>query len=313
MHSHHSHSGDYISHAYDPLEDMVQNYIDRGFDVLCLTEHMPRLDTVYLYPEELEKGYGIKELLNDFSKYLVHAKQVQAKYLDKIKVILGFEVEGIDKAHVDLSAEILRNPLVQMSVGSVHYAHGFPIDFSKDAWKEAKAASKGGLTRSLYKDYFELVSNVVDLKPQVIGHFDLIRLCQPEDDFDDSTNKPTKDVRIKEDWPEVWDVIVSVIEKAGSYGAMFELNSAAIRKGWDCPYPKSDLVQAIIEHGGGRFCLSDDAHSIKQIGLNYKKTLQYLKDHGVSKLYHLDLKDGEVVTVGEDIENIEKSPFWDVY
>lgn len=136
-----------------------------------------------------------------------------------------------------------------MSVGSVHYVHGIPIDFSKDLWVSAKTASKGGLTRSLYKDYFELVSNVIDLKPQVVGHFDLIRLCQPDDDFDDSTNKLTKDVRIKDDWPEVWGVIISTIKKAGSYGAMFELNSAAIRKGWDCPYPKSDLVQAIIEYG----------------------------------------------------------------
>lgn len=312
MHSHHSHSGDYISHAHDPLEHMVQSYIDRGFEVLCLTEHMPRLDQAYLYPEEKEKGYGIKELVDDFSKYLVHAKKVQSKYQDKIKIIIGFEVEGIDEAHVGYSADILQNPLIQMSVGSVHYVHGIPIDFSKELWVKAKAASKGGLTRSLYKDYFELVSKVIDLKPQVIGHFDLIRLCQPEDDFDESTNKLTKDIRIQTDWPEVWEVIISTIENAGSYGAMFELNSAAIRKGWDCPYPKSDLVQAVIEYGGGRFCLSDDAHSINQIGLNYKKTLQYLKDHDVSKLYHLDVKDGEVVTVADDIEDIETSKFWSV-
>lgn len=53
MHSHHSHSGDYVMHAKDHLEDIVLRAIEMGFTTYCLTEHIPRNNPEDMYPEEV--------------------------------------------------------------------------------------------------------------------------------------------------------------------------------------------------------------------------------------------------------------------
>ena len=55
--SHHSHSGQFCSHAEDQLEAIVQAAIERGMEVWCLTEHMPRGEED-LYPDEVSLFVG---------------------------------------------------------------------------------------------------------------------------------------------------------------------------------------------------------------------------------------------------------------
>lgn len=288
---------------------MIKTAQEKQFTHVCLTEHMPRLDNVYLYPEELEKLYTIKDLDEIFSRYLKHAKKVQAAVNAKkeMTILVGFEVEGLDTAHIQSARDFAMK--CDMSVGSVHYVHGIPIDFDTQKWMAARDVS--GSTRQLYKDYFDLQYEVLtSLDPEVIGHFDLIRLFQV-DEIDPSTGKNVLDVDIESDWPEVWLAIVRNIEYASSYGGLFELNSAAIRKGWSTPYPRKDICDAIIA-AGGKFCLSDDAHAYAQVGLNYHKVWDYVvNDLKLDHIYHLDLDEsGKTVVVEKDVETLSKSPFW---
>ncbi|KAL6450490.1 HIS2 Histidinol-phosphatase [Candida maltosa Xu316] len=226
-----------------------------------------------------------------------------------MKIIVGFEVEGINADHIEFSRKLLDK--VQMSVGSVHFVNEIPIDFSKELWLEARESTEEKTTRALYRDYFELQYKVIStLKPTVVGHFDLIRLLEPEDDFDVTTGKLTRDVNLKTDWPEIWDLIIRNIRYVESYGGLFELNSSAIRKGWDTSYPKKDIADAIIEYGGARFCLSDDAHALTQVGLNYDKTWKYIKSLGLTKLYHLDIQEDKAIIDCTFIDELEKSTFW---
>lgn len=285
---------------------------ERQFTHVCLTEHMPRLESVFLYPEELEKLYTPKNLAEDFSKYLKHAYEIKAAVnaQKQMTILVGFEVEGLDTAHIQLAREIAKD--CDMCVGSVHYVHGIPIDFDKEKWLAAREVS--GSTRQLYKDYFDLQYEVLTaLDPDVIGHFDLIRLFQV-DEIDPSTGKNVFDIDIKNDWPEVWLAIVRNIEYVSSYGGLFELNSAAIRKGWSTPYPRKDICDAIIA-AGGKFCLSDDAHTYAQVGLNYHKIWEYVvNDLKLEHIYHLGLNEaGKTVVVQKDVATMSKSPFWFQY
>lgn len=306
MHSHHSHSGDYVSHAVGSLDQMVQTAIDRQFTHFCLTEHMPRLHDKYLYPEELEKKYTTANLHENFDNFLGHA-QVLKKEIKDLTLLVGFEVEGLDDEHIAYARELMKT--TDMCVGSVHYVNGIPIDFSTELW--LKARDELGGTRALYKEYFDLISKVLELEPQVVGHFDLIRLFEV-DDVDPTTGKTLSAVNIQTDWPDVWEAIVSNIKKVVSYGGLFELNSAAIRKGWSSPYPRKDMAKLIISLGG-KFCLSDDSHAYTQVGLNYHKVWDYVLDLKLDKVYHLDLQDGQVVVVGDSVEELSKAKFWDQF
>lgn len=301
-----------MSHAVGTLEQMVQTAQNRQFAIFCLTEHMPRLEDAYLYPEEIDKQYTKTELENVFSEYLEHARTIQKRVNGQsgMRILVGFEVEGINEAHIEAAANIAK--VTDMSVGSVHHVHGIPIDFDSASWLRARAVS--GSTRALYRDYFDLQHKVVSrVRPDVIGHFDLIRLFEP-DDMDPSTGKKASEIDVESDWPEVWLAIVRNIDYMVSYGALFELNSAAIRKGWTSPYPRVDIARAIAQRGG-RFCLSDDSHSYEQIGMNYHKVWGYVVD--VLKLefvYHLDLDgEGKTVVVEDSVEELTKSPFWRQY
>lgn len=306
MHSHHSHSGDYVSHAVGSLDDMVLTAEQRGFTKFCLTEHMPRLHDRYLYPEEIEKSYTTTNLQQNFDNYLEHAVKIREQHANStMKILVGFEVEGLDKQHIDYASEIRKNPVFDMCVGSVHHVHGIPIDFSPDLWVQAQQQAREGTARQLFRDYYDLQHVVIDqLEPEVIGHFDLIRLFAPLDAIDPTTNKKLSDIDIQRDWPEVWAAIERNIRRVVQYGGLFEVNSAAVRKGWDTPYPQRDVATKVVEYGG-KFCLSDDSHALAQVGLNYHKSIEYLESLGVKSVYYL--ASGEKIEVrSESLEEVKK-------
>lgn len=53
MHSHHSHSGQFCSHAQNTLEQVIQTAISKQMSTFVLTEHMPRDQDCDVYPEEV--------------------------------------------------------------------------------------------------------------------------------------------------------------------------------------------------------------------------------------------------------------------
>lgn len=56
MFSHHSHSGQFCSHAKGTLEEVVKEAIRRGWSTLGLSEHVPRYREQDLYPEEVRRS-----------------------------------------------------------------------------------------------------------------------------------------------------------------------------------------------------------------------------------------------------------------
>ncbi|KAH3675634.1 hypothetical protein WICMUC_002551 [Wickerhamomyces mucosus] len=316
MHSHHTHSGDYVAHATDTLDGVTSRAIELGFETFCLTEHMPRLESRFLYPEELERGYTLEKLNDDFDKYCFHAKKIQKNAIEnglKTRFLVGFEVEGIDDNHINFAEDLKQRYKLDLLVGSVHFVNEIPIDFDRDFWEKSRDVSGG--VRALFKDYFELQYKVLTkLKPEIVGHFDLIRLFSSPNDWDDTTQLKLKDIRLERDWPDVWSLIVRNLTFAKSYGALIEFNSAALRKNWKTPYPQLDVSQAVINYADGRFCLSDDSHSIAQVGLNYHKVRDYIvNDLKLKHIYYLDFNDENVEVKRKQIEEFVNSSFWQNY
>lgn len=317
MHSHHSHSGDYVAHATDTLEGIADRAIEMGFETFCLTEHMPRIDSKFLYPEEIEQNYGIETLETNFDKFYHHAKRLQKEKTKsgcKTHFLVGLEVEGIDEAHIEFAAQILEKYNIDMTVGSVHFVKQIPIDFNRENWELAK--DRCGGIRGLFKEYFELQYKVLTkLKPLVVGHFDLIRLFSDDDDLDETTGLTLGQIELVQDWPEIWDLITRNLIFINSYGGIIEFNSAAIRKGWTTPYPKMDICQAVIQYCGSRFCLSDDSHAIAQVGLNYHKVKEYVNELKLKKLFYLDFDSasGKIEIKEKPVDDFNSSEFWSQY
>ncbi|KAK9455296.1 polymerase/histidinol phosphatase-like protein [Dipodascopsis uninucleata] len=300
MHSHHSHSGDYILHAKDHLDDIIQHVIDMGFETYCLTEHMPRDSLADRYPEESQ--LSIMDLESNFDKFYNHARQLQKEYASKVRLLVGFETDYIRPNYRELISRLRSKYEFDMFVGSVHHVKEIPIDFDIPSWELAMSKC-GGSPRELYAAYFdEQYDMLTDLKPPVVGHFDLIRLFSIED-----SQKPI------EQWPEVLEKVERNLDFIISYGGLVELNSAAIRKGWSEPYPRADICKLIMKKDG-RFTLSDDSHGIAQVGLNFHKVLAYIQALGIETMYYIDLDDnGSSIVVPEKVADMARNSFWKQY
>lgn len=180
-------------------------------------------------------------------------------------------------------------------IGSVHHVHTIPIDYDHAMYAEARRLS-GGTDERLFEDYFDLQFEMLQgLKPPIVGHFDLIRL---------KSDEPNADCLR---WDLVRQKVSRNLDFIVQYGGLLEVNSAALRKGLSEPYPGKSICKVNITHIAlfviissadlgkkmylakhGQFTISDDCHSIDQIGANYGQLLTFAADTGIQTFQYLN-------------------------
>lgn len=172
----------------------------------------------------------------------------------------------------DTPPALVGKGVVDYLVGSVHHAGailpccgsvaevkaaptGIPIDFDAGTFESARdhfcrrrGASSETTTESLLRlclSYFEAQYRLIDeLRPEVIGHFDLIRLFAPNlQIYGDAGALQGQEDATTAMRREVQEASDRSIRLAASYGALFEVNSASVRKGWPSPYPGKDVIE----------------------------------------------------------------------
>lgn len=120
---------------------------------------------------------------------------------------------------------------LDLFIGSVHHVHKIPIDYDPEMYQKAREKA-GGSNERLFEDYFDLQLDMLQaLKPPIVGHFDLIRLLSDE-----------KNASLQR-CDGVWERILRNLDFIVGYGGVVELNSAALRKGLDEPYPQADICK----------------------------------------------------------------------
>ncbi|KAL4976585.1 polymerase/histidinol phosphatase-like protein [Aspergillus desertorum] len=275
--SHHSHSGQFCpGHANDSLEEVIRLAIAKKFQVFCLTEHMPRGEQDY-YPEEIKANQTKAWMLANEASYFREATRLREKYAGKIQLLIGFECDWIRPESRTLIETSMRAFPFEFFMGSIHHTKTVPIDYDREMYEKARDLA-GGSDEKLFEAFFdEQLDMLQQLKPVVVGHFDLIRL---------KSDDPERSFK---QWPAVWERILRNLDYVAGYGGILELNSAALRKGMSEPYPKAEICQEFLARGG-RFCLSDDSHGLDQIGLNYARVLEFIeKKTDIRTLHYLDL------------------------
>ena len=178
------------------------------------------------------------KLIDDF---YVEATRLREKYASQIDILIGFEAEWIRPNSLRLFLELLNKHDFDLFVGSVHHVHTIAIDFDKPTNHEARKVA-GGTDERLFEDYFDAQYDMLQqLKPPVVGHFDLIRLYSDEPDHS------------MRELDGVWNKVKRNLGFIAGYGGLLELNSAALRKGMAQPYPATDICQVwalAIDMGG---------------------------------------------------------------
>lgn len=260
---HGGHSGQFCNHAKDQLEEIIRQYIERGFLKVGITEHIPPQEDRFRYPDEIEKKQTAKDLQIRFEQYFTELRRLQKQYAPLLKIYAGMEIETVT-GYVDHVKHLIKTYSPDYIVGSVHHIDDVCFDFSKEAYETVLAAC--GSHEAMYTKYFDLQYNMIkDLTPFVVGHFDLIRLHDPE--YKNRLKLPAIDALI--------DRNLDLIKKKN---LVLDFNLRPLVKGGSEPY----ITESIIKKAKARdirLVPGDDSHCVKEAGLNVDKAVEILKGY----------------------------------
>lgn len=261
---HGGHSGQFCNHARDTLEEVVQAYFDQGFAWVGLTEHMPPPDDLFLYPEERRAGLDAAAMAERFDRYITEARRLRRDFDGRFEILVGFETEDTTGA-LALAETLIARYAPDYIVGSVHHIDDIPFDYSPEAYRQA-ADHCGGM-EALYCRYFDRQHAMIQrLRPQVVGHFDLIRLFDAD---------YARHLRL----PSVQERIQRNFELIGRLNLILDFNVAALKKGAAEPYLSRPLLNQAFRMGLD-VVPSDDSHGVATVGLHLDEGIAILEAAG---------------------------------
>jgi histidinol-phosphatase (PHP family) len=274
---HGGHSGEFCEHARDSLREVLEAAVAAGYHTFGVSEHAPRSQERFLYNTEREKGYDLARLTCEFEAYATAVRQLAAEFEGRLNVLCGFETEVIPTA--SFCGEMLGHRQrfsFDYVVGSVHYVDEIPIDGPRADFETALEA-RGGLEALAIAYYRTVAGMVTALRPEVVGHFDLIRLhAGPE---------------ARLDTPPIRRAAEEALEAVRECGSILDVNTAGYRKGLGMPYPAPWLLEMAHRMGIG-FCFGDDSHGPAQVGQGIEDARLYLLENGVDHVTILARHEG---------------------
>jgi len=261
---HGGHSGEFCSHAKDTLEEIIKAYIKKGFSWVGITEHMPFPYDELLYPEEKETGFDVQETLQRFAGYISKCRKLQKKYSSAIKIYVGFETEMFN-GFESFTKKLIQKYQPDYIVGSIHHVKDMCFNESKQGYYDTVQAV-GGL-EALYCEYFDQQYEMIKVfKPEVVGHFDIIRIFDPN--YQTQLKKPDMQKRIRRN--------LRLIKKLD---LIIDYNLRALYAGVSEPYPSRPILLQALDLGIA-VVPGDDSHSVETVGLYVKEEIKNLQDLG---------------------------------
>ena len=266
---HGGHSGEFCGHAKGTLDEVVRLAIERGFTHYGLSEHAPRFRSEDLYPGEQE--LGVDGLQRAFTSYAETAFDLRERYEGRIELLIGFETETLPP---DTWLETMRS--LRMShpfdyiVGSSHDIDGRWVDYSTDSTEKLKSDLGG--PEALHLAWFARLTDMVEqLRPEVVGHFDLVRKFEPAGfEF----GRPA--LRAAE----------TLLEAVRANDGVLDVNCAPVRNGYGPVYPLPTLLEMACRMGVG-VTLGDDSHGPDTVGVGLEASLQAIAAAGYRTIRRL--------------------------
>ena len=261
---HGGHSGEFCGHARDRLEQVVAAYIERGFAWFGITEHMPPAQERFRYPEERKAGLHASQLRERFGRYMTCARRLQKAFGDRLQIYVGFETEAYSGA-LALARRLCAEYRPDYIVGSVHHVNDIGFDLSAAAYAAAVRAA-GGI-EALYCDYFDTQYTMIEtLRPEVVGHFDLVRIFDP-------------DYRRRLGRPEIRRRVQRNLHLIQSYDLILDYNARALSKGAQEPYLCQPLLEAALAEKIA-VVPGDDSHGVASVGADIDRAIGILAQAG---------------------------------
>lgn len=140
-------------------EDYVKEYIKMGFNKIAFTDHCPQKN-------EIDTRPNIRMKYTERNEYLNSIKELKEKYIDKIEIEAGYEVEYLPGEEQNLME--LKNETNKIILGQ-HFIY--------DNNKNLKSFGEGEFTNEELIRYAEYINKAIELDiPNIIAHPDMFML-----------------------------------------------------------------------------------------------------------------------------------------
>ncbi len=272
---HGGHSSGFCDHSGSTLGEMLDAAVAFGYHCFGVAEHAPRPAEKYLYAEEIEMGWDVKTLDRLFRVYADTMDRAVDTYMGRLQVLKAFEAEVVPpKEYAENMLSYKRELNFDYIVGSVHYVDDIIIDYKQEYFGQALEAC-GGYERLAVRYYQILADMVSKLRPEVVGHFDIIRKYFPME-----REKELYTTRAKAAAEEA-------LEAMREFNCILDINTAGYRKGSPFPYPAPTHVQ-LARDLGIPVCFGDDSHEARHVGEGIEQAREYLLSMGINRIMTLE-------------------------
>jgi len=230
------------NHADGSIEQYIERAIEIGIDIYGFSEHAPM---------DFDQKYRLS--FDDMTLYESEIIDLKNRYEEKIKILLGYEVDYIPN-HIDdrvLSSD------VDYLIGSVHFIDRWGFD-NPEFIGEYKSRD----IDTIWIEYFSAVENMAKSGLfDIVGHFDLIKVFK---------YLPKTDIRL---------LAINALKAIKKSNMTLEINSAGLRKPIGEIYPSKYLLEEAYSLDIP-ITLGSDAHSVNQVGYGYDNAISLAKEIG---------------------------------
>ena len=234
--------------------EIVMSAIKKGVDTLGFSGH-----SYFAFDEDTCMSRANTE------KYFAEINSLKEEFKDKIRILCGIEQEYFSAEPTDRYDYV---------IGSVHYFHlgdeYLAVDLDAETLRYAADTYFGGDIYALCEEYYRLEGDVANrIKPDIIGHFDLITKFNEAGQMFDESHP-----RYIAAWKKAADSLLK-------YNIPFEIYSGAISRGYrTAPYPAPSILEYIKENGGC-VVINSDSHHKDTLCYEFKNSCDIAEKCGV--------------------------------
>lgn len=249
----------------DSPEEYVLSAIKKGLTTLGFSAHVP-INLVNKWNMQAAKTQD----------YFVEINRLKQKYAGKIEIYAGFEMDYLPTDDLKNIHQYIE--LADYTIGSVHYLydHANAKYYFADGSPEEIALTikefANNDNRAFVKTYYQELTRVVHkYKPDIIGHFDIIKKHNRNKMFFDEEAK----------WYQ--DIVVQALDAIASINTIVEVSTGGRIRGFiPGTYPSTWILQECLSRNIA-ITISSDAHQADNLDGFFVETRAALKAIGFTK------------------------------
>ena len=200
----------------------------------------------------------------DMTAYRAEVLRLREEYAGRMDVLLGIELDNC----ADVTAEGF-----DYWIGSAHRLRGpdgrlYTVDWDAERLAACQAEAFGGDAFAMAEAYYAEVRRMASMRPDILGHIDLITKFNGDGAFFDETD------------PRYHAAALDALHAADPRGTLLEINTGAMSRGYrKDPYPALFLLRE-WRAMGGKVILTADAHSAGAVVYGYAQAAELARAAG---------------------------------